>query len=121
MDFHGVGTKDIKGNDLGAIDLDSLWVELRLMETRSVDNVRDFVRDRIFFRHGSPQSIHSDHARELIGRVMTHLAATFNFSVTSTGGYCPSGNLTMKSFWQFFNVCLRLLSDAGYVGVKSHI
>lgn len=34
MNFHGVGTEDIKGNVLGAINLDPLWVELRLMETR---------------------------------------------------------------------------------------
>lgn len=27
----------------------------------------------------------------------------------------------MESFWQFFNVCLRLLSDAKHVDVKSHI
>ena len=121
MDFHGVGTKDIKGNVLGAIDLDSLWVELHLMEMRSADNVRDFVRDRILFRHGSPQSIYSDHARELVGRVMMRLAATFDYSVTSTGGYCLSGNSTMELFWQFFNVCLRLLSDAEYVDGKSDI
>ena len=106
---------------MGAIDLDLLWVELRLMETRSADNVRDFVCDRILFRHGSPQSIHSDHARKLVERMMMRLAATFDYSVTSTSGYCPSSNSTMESFWQFFNVCLRLLSNAEYVNVKSHI
>lgn len=77
MDVHGVGTEDVKGNGLGAIDLDSLWVELRLMETRSSDNVRYFVRDQILYRHGSPQSIHSDHARELVGCVTKRLATTF--------------------------------------------
>ena len=75
---------------------------MRLVESRSADNVRDFVRDRILFWHGTQQSIHSDHARELIGRVMTRLAETFDYSVTSTGGYCPSGNSTIESFWHFF-------------------
>ena len=55
MDFHGVGTEDVKCNVLGAIDLDSLWVELRLIETISTDNVRDFVRDRKKFQYGFPQ------------------------------------------------------------------
>ena len=71
------------------------------MKTRSTDNVRDFVRDRILFRHGTPQSINSDHAHKLVGRVMMRLAATFDYSVTSMGGYYPSDNLTMESFCHF--------------------
>ena len=99
MDFHGVGTDGCKVNILGTIDLDSLHVELALMQHRTAKNVMRFVRDRILLTHGTPNSIHSDHARELIGRVMTNLAETFYYVNTSTGGYCPTGNSTIESFW----------------------
>ena len=92
MDFHGVGSTKAKANVLGAIDLDSYHVELAVMEHRTAENVKRFVRDRILFDKGTPHSIHSDHARELIGRVMTDLAKTFGYINTSTGGYCPMGN-----------------------------
>ena len=67
MDYHGVGGEGEKANVLGAIDLDSLFVELRVMKQRTALNVERFVRDRILFKHGIPNIIHSDHARELIG------------------------------------------------------
>ena len=92
MDFHGVGTEDRKANVLGAIDLDSLHIKLAIMQHRTATNVMRFVRDRILLRHGTPNSIHSDHAREIIGRVMADLAATFNYVNTLMGGYCPTIN-----------------------------
>jgi len=91
------------------------------MQHRTATNVMRFVRDRILLRHGTPNSIHSDHARELVGRVMTDLAATFNYVNTSTGGYCPTGNSVIESFWQYFNVCLRDLSDAEYENIEEHV
>ena len=39
MDFHGVGTEGRKANILGAIDSDSLHVELGLMQHRTAKNV----------------------------------------------------------------------------------
>ena len=121
MDFHGVGTEDRKANVLGAIDPDSLHIELAIMQHRTATNVMHFVRDRILLRHSTPNSIHSNYARELVGRVMTDLAATFNYVNTSTGGYCPTGNSVIESFWQYFNVCWRYLSDAEYENIKEHI
>ena len=121
MDFHGVGATNAKANVLGAIDLDSYHVELAVMEHRTAENVMRFVRDRILFDKGTPQSIHSDHARELIGRVMTDLAKTFGYINTSTGGYCPMGNSVIESFWSYFNICLRDLSDAEYANIGDHL
>ena len=95
MDFHGVGTEDRKANILGAIDLDSLHVILAIMQHRTANNVYAFVRDRILLTHGAPKSLHSDHARELVGRVMTDLARAFTYVNTSTGGYCPTGSSTI--------------------------
>ena len=71
--------------------------------------------------HGTPNSIHSDHARELIGRVMTDLAEAFHYVNTLTSGYCPTGNLTIESFWQYFNVCLHDLSDTDYEHIEEHL
>ena len=99
MDFHGVGGEEDKANVLGAIDKDSLHVELAIMAHRTAKNVKAFIRDRILFRAGTPATIHSDHARELIGSVMTMLANTFGYINTSTGGYCAMGNSVIESFW----------------------
>jgi transposase-like protein len=121
IDFHGVGAEDAKANVLGAIDMDSLHVELAVMKHRTAENVERFIRDRVLFRQGTPASIHSDHARELIGRVMTRLANTFGYVNTSTGGYCPMGNSIIESFWQYFNICLRNLSDEDYENVEDHL
>ena len=96
MDFHGVGTKDQKANVLGAIDLDSLPTKLAIMQHHTAINIVNFVRDRILLRHRTPSSIDSNHARELIGRVMIDLATTFNYVNTSTGSYCPTGNLVIE-------------------------
>ena len=74
------------------IDLDSLWVELIHMGSRTAANVEAAVRDRILFRHGTPNQIQSDHAQEYVGKVMTSLAKKFGYMNTTTGGYCPTGN-----------------------------
>ena len=97
MDFHGVGSEGEKANVLGAIDLDSFHVELSVMEHRTAENVKRFVRDRILFWAGTPFSIHSDHARKLVSRVMTELANSFGNINTSTGGYCPMGNSIVEN------------------------
>ena len=121
MDYHGVGATNAKANVLGAIDLDSFHIELAVMDHRTAQNVMRFVRDRILFSKGTPISIHSDHARELIGRVMTDLANTFGYINTSTGGYCPMGNSVIESFWAYFNICLRDLSDEQYANIDDHL
>ena len=121
IDFHGVGAEDAKANVLGAIDKNSLHVELDIMNHRTAENVERFIRDRILFRAGTPTNIHSDHARELIGSVMTRLANTFGYINTSTGGYCATGNSIIESFWQYFNICLRNLSDEEYLHIEDHL
>ena len=52
---------------------------------------------------------------------MTNLARTFGYVNTSTGGYCPTGNSTIGSFWQYFNIFLRDLSDEQYGNIDEHI
>jgi hypothetical protein len=121
MDFHGVGSEGEKANVLGAIDLDSFHVKLSIMEHRAAENVKRFVRDRILFRAGTPFSIHSDHARKLVGCVMTELANNFGYINTSTGGYCPMGNSIIEQFWSYFNICVRNLTDKQYQNIADHI
>ena len=91
------------------------------MQHRTAENVLTFVRDRILCRSWTPASIHPDHARELIGSVMTRLANTFGYINTSTGGYCPMGNSVIESFWQYFNICVRNLTDKEYENIDEHL
>ena len=111
MDVHGVGSEGEKANVLRAIDLDSFHVELSVIEHRTAEDLKGFVRNRILFWVDTPAIIHSDHARELIGRVMTQLANTFGYVNTSTGGYCPMGNSVIESFWSYVNICIRNPTD----------
>ena len=66
MDFYGVGDTYV----LGLIDLGSLWVELVHLPDRSAEGVADATRDRILFRHGTPDQIQSDHAQEFVGKAI---------------------------------------------------
>ena len=78
-----LGTEGEKANVLGATDLDSLHVELAVMNHRTALNVRKFIHDRILFRMGTLATIHSDHAQELIGSVMTQPTKTFGYINTN--------------------------------------
>ena len=117
MDFYGVGD----GYVLGLIDLDSLWVELVYLDSRAAEGVEMAIRDRILFRHGTPDQIQSDHAREFIGRFLTNLANKHGYMNTTTGGYCPTGNATIESFWSFLGTCTRSLSDDEYAEIEKHL
>ena len=116
MDFHGVGSEGETSNILKAIDLDSFHVELTVIEPRSAENVKRFVRNRILFRVGALAVIHSDHVHELISGAMTQLANTFGYVYTSTRGDCAMGILIIESFWSYFNICItcRNLTDKQY-------
>ena len=122
MDFYGWGGDgDGPREILGLIDLDSLWVELVCLDSREAEGVANAIRDRILFRHGTPDQIHSDHAREFVGKALTSLARKHGYMNTTTGGYCPTGNSTIESFWQFFGTCIRDLSDADYADARRHV
>ena len=117
MDYYGVGD----GYVLGLIDLDSLWVELTYHESRAASNVCGMIRDKVIFRHGVPDTIHSDHAQEFVGKAMTDLSHKYGYLNTSTGGYCPTGNSTIESFWRFLGLCIRSMSDEDYQFVDRHL
>jgi hypothetical protein len=114
IDFYGMPDYEI----LGMIDMDSLHVELAACETRQQTNVEAAIEEHILFRHGVPDEIRSDHAREFIGTVMTALLQRHGFSRRTTGGYMPQGNSTIKRFWDFLALCLRGLSDTEYTHSK---
>ena len=117
MDFYGVSD----GYVLGIIDLDSLYVELAFHDDRTAEGVERTVRDRILFRHGVPDQLHSDHAAEFVGRVMKSLASKYGYMPTTTGGYCPTGNSTIESFWAYLGICIRNLSDDDYNNIEDHL
>ena len=51
-------------------------------------------------------------------KALTSLARKHGYMNTTTGGYCPTGNSTIESFWQFFGTCIRDLSDADYADAR---
>ena len=40
---------------------------------------------------------------------------------TTTGGYCPTGNSTIESFWRFLGMCIRNLDDKDYEQPDVHL
>ena len=84
MDFHGIGTEDQKAKILGTIDLNSLHIEFTIMQHCTVTYVMHFVCDQVLLGHSTPNPIHSDHACELIGKVMNDLAAMSNYVNVTT-------------------------------------
>ena len=113
--------RDSRKEVLGMIDLDSLWVELACLDSRAADGVADAVRDKILFRHGTPDQIQSDHAREFVGKALTSLAREHGYMNTTTRGYCPTGNSTIESFWRFLGMCIRNLDDKDYEQPDVHL
>ena len=82
MDYYGVTTGDI----LGLIDLDSLHVELSFHTSRSAKLCAKAIREKILYRHENIDSLRSDHAKEFVGVVMSHLKEEAGYKHTTTGG-----------------------------------
>jgi len=68
----------------------------------------------ILLRDGIPLAIHTDHARELVGKAMTALARTFGIQQSSTLGHHPTGNATMERTCQYVTKCLRMMTAEQY-------
>ena len=81
------------------------------------------VLDKVLFRfrHGTPDQIHPDHAREFVGKALTSLAREHGYMNTTTGGYCTTGNSTIESFWRFLGMCIRNLDDKDYDQPDVHL
>ena len=52
---------------------------------------------------------------------MSALAKERGYRNTSTGGYSPTVNATIESFWSFLGLCLRNLSDEDYGDAEAHL
>ena len=94
MDYYGVASGEI----LVMIDLDSLHVELAFHKTRYGEACVRAVRECIINRHEKIDELRSDHAREFIGVVMTHLKDKAQYQHTTMEGYNPTGNATIERF-----------------------
>ena len=77
LEFIGIGTEE-KSCVFGIIDLDPLHIELSRYGSRYADIVVRCIRDNILFRHGTPEIINCDHARELVGKTMQKLSKEFD-------------------------------------------
>ena len=81
VDFIGIGTED-ESYVFGTINLDSLHVELSKCNSQHADVVLRYIRDNILFKHGTPEIINCDHARELVGKTMQKLSKKFDVKNT---------------------------------------
>ena len=81
------------------------------MKYSTAKNVVRFVCDRILFSEGIPVSLLSNHAWELISRVLNRLVKVVGYVNTSMGGYCATGNSIIESSWSYFNTCVGKLND----------
>ena len=52
---------------------------------------------------------------------MKSLASKYGYMPTTTGGYCPTGNSTIESFWAYLGICIRNLSDDEYNNIGDHL
>jgi hypothetical protein len=94
MDYYGVTTGDI----LEPIDLDSLHGELSFHTSHSAKLCAKAIREKILSRHGNIDSLQSDHAKEFVGVVLSHLKEEVGYEHTTTGGIVP---LAMQQ-WSLF-------------------
>ncbi len=63
----------------------------------------------IWFTRGSPDIIHSDAAPELLSALLAAVLAATGTQHTTTCGHNAQSNGEIKSWWRFWNRCMKLL------------
>ena len=115
LDFYGVyPSKSGFCELLGAVDMATHELRLFPLKTRNAATLLDALLHGIILRDGVPLAIHSDHAREFVGKAMKALTRNFGIKQSSTLGHHPTGNALMERTWQYVTKCLRLMTDGQY-------
>ena len=99
---------------LALVDTSARYVEVIPLEDREATTFIPPFLDRIAFRHGPPDVLHSDAAPEFLSEVPRLLAETLNTATTTTMGHDAKANATVEMFWRCWNRCMRLLPDDLY-------
>ena len=115
LDFQGQGTA-ITGETqaLAFIDTSSRYVEVLALPDREATTFIGPFLDRIVFRHGTPDVLHSDAAPEFMSDVLRLLAEVLNTATTTTMGHNAQANATIEVFWRYWNRTMRILPDEFY-------
>ena len=115
MDFQGQGLA-LTGETqaLALIDTSARYVEVLPLKDREAASFVPPFLDRIVFRHGPPDVLHSDAAPEFLSEILRILAETLNTSTTTTMGHNAKANATVEIFWRYWNRCMRILPDDHY-------
>ena len=115
FDLKGVHPAANGHNEIGvAVDLSSHRLVLFSCAGRDASTLRALILSRVIHVYGVPLRWRTDHAQELIGRVMTQLFSSLGTVTSTTASYHPQGNASAERAMRFVNVCLTLLSDAQY-------
>ena len=96
------------------VDLTSHAIALWPQRTRTASETCQGLLDHVVNRWGVPMQFHSDHAKELIGIIVTDFWRPYQVQATTTRGYSPTGNATTERVFRFVNACFRVMSDKQY-------
>ena len=115
FDLKGVHAAGNGHDEIGlAVDLSSHRLVLFSCKGREAKTLCPLIRDRIIYTYGVPLRWRTDHAQELVGRVMTGMFKMYDVAVSTTASYHPQGNASAERAMRYVNVCLTMLSDKQY-------
>ena len=81
---------------LGSIDMTTVESQLFDVKRSTVPNRTDEVLQGIVLRDGVSDTIHSVHAKELVGTCVTTLVRVFDITRTTTLAHHPTGNAKIE-------------------------
>ena len=115
MDFYSIpeskmGYKHI----LGIIDLATSELTLCPTKDRSAASVTECLLQRVFLEKGTPQRLHSDHAREFIAKAVKRICDLLGCRRTTTLAHHPTGNSTIERVWLYVALVLRIATKVQY-------
>ena len=114
-DYHGVQESDDGYREiLGFIDTVTLKLILTAGKNRTAQFTTQVVLNKIVLENGVPLRIHTDAAREFVGKAMQALCKMMLIAKTDTMAHNPQGNALIERVWRFVVECLCLLSDEEY-------
>lgn len=115
FDFKEMGKSDAGHKQLCCcVDLTAHTIALWPQRTRSAKETCQGLLDNVVNKWGVPIQFHSDHAKELIGTIITDFWRPYQVQATTTRGYSPTGNATCERVFRYVNTCFRVMSDKQY-------
>lgn len=115
MDYYAVATSEGGYKHiLGIIDLATSEIRLFPTKNRTGATTADCLLHGVYLRNGIPGKIHSDHAKEFVGKAVKRISSLLGCRRTTTLAHHPTGNSTIERLWQYVAVVLKQMNDAQY-------